>query len=85
MLRGPRHRLRTGAGASDAGMWIDGSDPDLTTLEMRQGVARDLHILPRGNVAAPGEVAPRHFLSVLAKSDRGRRADGRPCDTPPRA
>jgi hypothetical protein len=53
----------------DAGMWIDGSDPDLTTLDMRPGVARDLHILPHGNVAAPGALAPRQFLSVLAKGD----------------
>jgi hypothetical protein len=53
----------------DAGMWIDGSDPDLTTLDMKPGVARDLHILPHGNVAAPGEVAPRQFLSVLSKGD----------------
>ena len=62
----------------DAGMWIDGSDPDLTTLDMRPGVARDLHILPHGNVAAPGEVAPRHFLSVLSKADsRFQQGSGR--------
>jgi len=30
----------------DAGMWIDGSDPDLTTLDMKPGVARDMHVLP---------------------------------------
>jgi hypothetical protein len=53
----------------DAGMWVDGSDADLTTLDARPGVARDLHVLPHGNVAAPGEVAPRQFLSVLSKAD----------------
>ena len=53
----------------DAGMWIDGSDPDLTTLDMKPGVARDMHVLPHGNVAAPADLAPRHFLSVLSKSD----------------
>jgi len=53
----------------DAGMWVDGSDPDLTTLDMKPGVPRDMHILPHGNVAAPGALAPRQFLSVLAKSD----------------
>jgi len=53
----------------DAGVWVDGSDPDLTTLDTRPGTPRDLHVLPHGNVAAPGELAPRHFLSVLAKGD----------------
>jgi hypothetical protein len=53
----------------DAGLWVDGSDPDLTTLDTKPGVSRDLHILPHGNVATPGDVAPRHFLAVLAKGD----------------
>ncbi len=53
----------------DAGLWVDGSDPDLTTLDTKPGVPRDLHILPHGNVAAPGDLAPRRFLAVLAKGD----------------
>ncbi len=53
----------------DAGLWVDGSDPDLTTLDTKPGVSRDLHILPHGNVAAPGDLSPRHFLTVLAKGD----------------
>jgi hypothetical protein len=53
----------------DAGLWVDGSDPDLTTLDTKPGVPRDLHILPHGNVAAPGDLAPRHFLAVLSKGD----------------
>ncbi|HLK68023.1 MAG TPA: PSD1 and planctomycete cytochrome C domain-containing protein [Bryobacteraceae bacterium] len=53
----------------DEGLWVDGSDPDLTTLDTKPGVARDLHVLPHGNVAAPGDLAPRHFLSVLSKED----------------
>src|SRR5262249_34755600 len=53
----------------DAGEWVIGSDPDLTTIETKPGEPRDLHVLPPGNVAAPAELAPRHFLSVLAKSD----------------
>jgi len=53
----------------DAGVWVDGSDPDLTTVDTRPGTPRDLNVLPHGNVAAPGELAPRHFLTVLAKGD----------------
>jgi hypothetical protein len=53
----------------DAGIWIDGSDPDLTKIDIRPGVARDLHILPSGNVANPGALAPRQFLTVLSKGD----------------
>lgn len=53
----------------DAGFWIDGSDPDLTMLEIRPGEPRDLNVLQGGSVTKPGPVAPRGFLSVLAKSD----------------
>ncbi|MDE3195924.1 MAG: PSD1 domain-containing protein [Acidobacteriota bacterium] len=53
----------------DAGVWIDGSDPDLTMVDVKPGVARDMNILPHANVAAPGPVAPRQFLSVLSKGD----------------
>lgn len=53
----------------EAGIWIDGSDPDLTKVDIRPGVARDMNILPHGNVATPGSVAPRQFLTVLSKGD----------------
>jgi hypothetical protein len=53
----------------DAGIWIDGSDPDLTKVDIRPGEARDMNILPHANVAAPGAVAPRQFLTVLSKGD----------------
>ncbi len=53
----------------DAGTWIDGSDPDLTKVDIRPGVARDMHILPHANVAAPGALAPRQFPTVLSKGD----------------
>jgi hypothetical protein len=42
----------------DAGIWIDGSDPDLTMIDIRPGVARDMHVLPHANVAAPGALVP---------------------------
>ncbi len=53
----------------DAGLWVDGADPDLTLLDIKPGQPRDLRVLPGGNVAKPGEIAPRGFLSVLAKGD----------------
>jgi hypothetical protein len=53
----------------DAGIWIDGTDPDLTKVDIRPGVARDMNILPHGNVANPGALAPRQFLTVLSKGD----------------
>jgi len=53
----------------DAGVWINGSDPDLTLVDIRPGVARDMNILPHANVASPGPVVPRQFLSVLSKGD----------------
>src|SRR5262249_7137375 len=51
----------------DAGLWVDGTDPDLTLLEFKPGRPRDLHILAGGNVAKPGDLAPRGFPAVLAK------------------
>ena len=51
----------------DAGLWIDGSETDLTQLDFRMGLARNLPIFQRGNPANPGAPAPRHFLTVLEK------------------
>ena len=53
----------------DAGLWVDGSDADLTQLDYRMGQARDLPIFLRGNPANTGEIVPRRFLTVLEKSD----------------
>ena len=53
----------------DAGVWLDGSDPDLTVIDVRPGKPRDMNILPHANVASPGAVAPRQFLTVLSKGD----------------
>ncbi len=53
----------------DAGIWIDGSDPDLTDIDVKPGVPRDMHILPHANVAAPGALVPRQFLTVLSNGD----------------
>jgi cytochrome c553 len=51
----------------DAGLWIDGSETDLTQLDFRMGLARNLPIFQHGNPANPGAPAPRHFLTVLEK------------------
>lgn len=69
---------RRGAAASDlpfmqsvfdAGVWINGSNPDLTQVDVKPGTPHDMNILPHANVAAPGPVAPRQFLTVLSKGD----------------
>ncbi len=53
----------------DAGLWVDGTDSELTMLDIKPGKARDLRVLPGGNVAKPGELVPRGFLAVLTKTD----------------
>lgn len=64
--------------AYDAGFYIDGADADFTMLEIRPGEPRDLNVLPGGNVAKPGAIAPRGFLSVLSQGDPGfREGSGR--------
>jgi len=49
----------------DAGVWVNGTDSELTTLDFRMGVPRDLPVFRGGNVANPGEIVPRRFLTVL--------------------
>ncbi len=53
----------------DAGTWIDGRDADLTFPDIRPGKVRDLPVFIGGNVAKPGEAAPRGFPVVLAAGD----------------
>jgi hypothetical protein len=53
----------------DAGEFVDGDDPDLTIIDIKPGVPHDMHILPHANVAAPGDLAPRRFLTVLSEGD----------------
>ncbi len=53
----------------DAGAWVDGSDPNWTSLEFRPGVARDLPVFVRGNPARHGELAPRRFIEVLSEGE----------------
>ncbi len=62
----------------DAGLWVDGTDGDLTMLDIKPGKPRDLRVLPGGNVTTPREAAPRGFLSVLTKGDAAfRNGSGR--------
>lgn len=53
----------------EAGVWVDGSDADLTMIDVRAGEPHDLDVLRGGNVAKPAGPAPRGFLNVLSKSD----------------
>lgn len=53
----------------DMAQYIDGSDPQYTFIVYKPGEARDVPVLRNGNVATPGEIVPRHFLSVLGKDD----------------
>jgi hypothetical protein len=53
----------------DAGVWIDGSDPTVTWVQLKPGEPRDLPVFLHGNVSTPGEIVPRRFLTVLSKGD----------------
>ena len=50
----------------DAGVWVNGDDPDWTSLDFRPGVPRDVPIFRRGSVTNPGEIVPRRFIEVLS-------------------
>jgi cytochrome c553 len=53
----------------DAALYVDGKDPFMTEMDYRPGESRDLPLFKAGNVANPGDIVPRHFPTVLAKSD----------------
>jgi hypothetical protein len=53
----------------DAAQYVDGSDAHYTFLHYRPGESRDVPVFRNGNVANPGEIVPRHFLTVLARGD----------------
>ncbi|MBI2686174.1 MAG: PSD1 domain-containing protein [Acidobacteria bacterium] len=53
----------------DAAQYVDGSDANYTWLTYKPGEPRDLPVFLRGNVAIPGDPAPRRFLSVLSNGD----------------
>jgi hypothetical protein len=53
----------------DAGVWIDGSDPTVTWIDLKPGVPRDLPVFLHGNVSTPGEIVPRRFITVLSKGE----------------
>jgi hypothetical protein len=53
----------------DAAQYVDGSDEHYTWIDYRPGQPRDFPVLLHGNIATPGDVVPRHFLSVLSRGD----------------
>jgi hypothetical protein len=53
----------------DAAQYVDGSDAHYTFINYKPGEARDFPVLLHGNVATPGDVVPRHFLTVLSSGD----------------
>ena len=55
----------------DARQDVDGSDRSYTFIRYTPGEPRDLPVMLRGSVTSPGEVAPRGFLTVLAKDEPG--------------
>ena len=62
----------------DAAQFINGSDPQYTFIDYKAGEARDVPVLRNGNVATPGEIVPRHFLTVLSKGEsRFEKGSGR--------
>jgi hypothetical protein len=53
----------------DAAQQVDGSDENFTWIHYKAGEAMNLPVMLHGNVATPGEIVPRRFLSVLSKGD----------------
>jgi hypothetical protein len=52
----------------EAAQYVDASDPTYTWIEYKPREVRNMPILKAGNVAAPGEVVPRGFPAVLART-----------------
>ena len=60
----------------DAGVWVNGDDPDWTVMEYRPGESRDLPIFIRGNPHKHGEVISRRFIEVLSPGIPERFGEG---------
>ena len=60
-----RHDIPLTPAVIDCGVWVDGSTPTVTRMDLRPGESRDLPVFVRGNVANPGEIVRRRFLSVF--------------------
>lgn len=63
----------------DAALSSDGSYADYTPLVTKPGEAQNLPVFARGSSAAPGEIVPRRFLTVLSNNpgDTFKRGSGR--------
>ena len=53
----------------DCGVWVDGSTPTVTRMDLRPGQPRDLPVFIGGNVANPGEIVRRRFLTVFEEGE----------------
>jgi hypothetical protein len=53
----------------DAAQYVNGKDKTYTFIDYLPGKARDLPILKGGSIAAPGEIVPRGFVTVLSNGD----------------
>lgn len=60
----------------DAAQYVNGEDPTYTFIDYKPGESRHMPILRAGNVAAPGEVVPRAYLTVLSQGDTKFRDTG---------
>ncbi len=64
-----RHEVPMTPAVVDCGVWIDGSTPTVTRMDLRPGQPRNLPVFVRGNVTSPGEIVPRRFLSVFGPAE----------------
>ena len=53
----------------DAAQFVNGTDETYTFIDYNPGQARDMPVLRVANVNAPGEIAPRGYLTVLSRGD----------------
>jgi Protein of unknown function (DUF1553)/Protein of unknown function (DUF1549)/Planctomycete cytochrome C len=53
----------------DCAQYVDGTDKQYTMIVYKPGEARDMPVMMHGNVTSLGDIAPRHFLTVLSKGD----------------
>lgn len=53
----------------DAAQFVNGEDTTYTFIDYKPGEARNVPVFRAGNVASPGEIVPRGYLTVLSKGD----------------
>lgn len=63
----PNYKTGLCHAVADVSLFVEADGPSRTRLDYKAGIAQDLPVMIRGNIANPGKIVPRRFLRVLSQ------------------